>query len=198
MQYTKVADNAFQQIQINAGIICKDFKPATGEVTGIMGVTTGGFSFAANPAYDDFGADMDNVPANTKQLKRLTGYDPTGSGTFITVTPELGKMLIGGAAYASGDTTHIIPATGLKEEDFQDVWIVGDYSDKNEGATTAGFVAIHIMNALNTSGFQMQTSKGGKGQFAFEFHGHYDLSDIDKAPFEIYIKAGTDAETTGG
>ena len=66
---------------------------------------------------------------------------------------------------------------------------MGDYSDIVTG-DNAGYVAIHIMNALNTAGFQIQTTKNNKGQFAFEFHGHYDLTDIDTVPFEIYVKAG--------
>ena len=47
------------------------------------------------------------------------------------------------------------------------------------------------MKALNTAGVQLQTTKNGKGQFAFEFHGHYDIDDIDTVPFEVYVKAGT-------
>ena len=47
------------------------------------------------------------------------------------------------------------------------------------------------MNALNTSGFQWKSNDDGKGEYSFEFHGHYDLEDIDTVPFEIYVKAGT-------
>ena len=185
-KYTKIDPNAFKQIQMNAGIIAKTFNPATAEVTDILGATTGGFSFNANPEYVDFGEDVDNVPANTWQLKKVMSYDPTASGTFLTVTPALAKMLSGAGSIS---TTKIVPSHELTEDDFQDVWIVGDYSDIVTG-DNAGYVAIHIMNALNTAGFQIQTTKNNKGQFAFEFHGHYDLSDIDTVPFEIYVKAG--------
>jgi len=87
-------------------------------------------------------------------------------------------------------SSKITPRDHLTEDDFNDVWMIGDYSDKNTG-TTAGFVAIHLKNALNTAGFQLTTSKNAKGQFAFEFHGHYDIEDIEDVPFEIYVKAGT-------
>lgn len=193
MEFTKVAADAFEKLQMNAGIVVDGFTPSTGVIGNIIGATTGGLSFASNPTYEDFGEDVDNVPANTKQLKRLTGYDPALSGTLLTVTAAVVKSLVGAADIPGGDTTHIVPRGDLDEDDFDDVWFVGDYSDKNETATgkTAGYVAIHIMNALNTAGFQLTTSKNAKGQFAFDFHGHYDIEDIDEVPFEIYVKAGT-------
>jgi len=188
MEFTKVPANTFETIQMNAGIIATSFVPSTGVVDGIMGATTGGFTFKSNPTFEDFGSDVDNVPANTKQLKRVMAYDPAASGNFVTVTAASAKSLAG-AADVSG--TKITPRASLQTSDFADVWIIGDYSDKNEGAANAGYVAIHIIDALNIAGFQWSTTKDGKGQFAFDFHGHYDLTDIDTVPFEIYVKAGT-------
>jgi len=201
MQYTKVAPNTFQKLQMNAGILVDSFVPSTGVIGNILAATTGGLAFASNPTYEDFGENVDNVPANTMQLKRIMGYDPAISGTALTVDSGFVKTLVGAAQYGtttSGgstveDETHIIPTHELTEDDFGDVWMIGDYSDHNTGATTAGFCAIHIMNALNIDGFQLQTAKNDKGQFAFNFHGHYDLEDIDTVPFEIYIKPGTAA-----
>lgn len=192
MKYTQVPTDAFEKLQMNAGIMVDTFNPATGVVGNIMGATTGGFSFASNPSYTDFGEDMDNVPANTKQLKRIQSYDPAISGTFLTVTAANAGTLTG-AADVTGD--HVVPRGQLKDSDFKDVWVIGDYSDVNTGAN-AGFLAVHVMNALNTAGIQWQSTKDGKGQFAFDFHGHYDLEDIDTVPFEIYAKAGTAASTT--
>ena len=190
MQYTKVAPDAFQKLQMNAGIIVKSFVPATGVIGDIIAATTGGISFASNPTFSDFGEDVDNVPPNTWQLKRIDSFDPAISGTAVTLSPALAKSLVGAATIDAKDATHIIPNYELTETDFDDIWFVGDYSDKNNGETTAGFIAIHIMNALNTTGFQLQTTKNGKGQFAFEFHGHYDLDNIETVPFEIFVKAG--------
>lgn len=177
---------------MNAGILVDAFNPATGVIGNILGATTGGLSFNSNPEFTDFGEDVDNVPNNTKQLKRITSYDPTISGTFLTVNPATVAMMIGGADI---DDIKITPRMNLVDDDFKDVWIVGDYSDNNNGAGTAGFVAIHIMNALDTAGFQIQTTKNAKGQFAFELHGHYDIDDIDHVPFEVYVKAGSSTST---
>ena len=70
---------------------------------------------------------------------------------------------------------------------------MADYSDINTSAgnATAGFVAIKMMNALSTGGFQIQTADKEKGQFAFEFTGHYSKDAADTVPFEIYVVAGS-------
>lgn len=189
MQFTKVSADAFEKLQMNAGIIVDSFVPAAGTYGNILGATTGGFSVATNPTYTDFGEDIDNVPPNTWQLKRVQYFDPVVSGNFLTVDTDQVRQLTGAADVGSTDTTKVVPRNSLKEEDFQDVWVIGDYSDVNTGAD-AGYIAIHLMNVLNTAGFQWQTTKDGKGQFSFEYHGHYDLTDIDTVPFEIYCKSG--------
>jgi len=191
MQYSQVPANTFQTIQINAGIVTDGFTPATGAYGNILGATTGGLSFNANPEYEDFGEDIDNVPGNTWQLKRIKSYDPVLSGNYVTVTAEQAAALSGAGGFAAGDSTHFIPDHILSESDFDDIWFIGDYSDKNVGAGSAGFIAIHLKHALNTTGFQITTTKDGKGQFPFEYHGHYDLTNIDDAPYEVYVKAGT-------
>ena len=87
-----------------------------------------------------------------------------------------------------------MPRQQLASGDFTDVWWIGDYSDANTGAN-AGYLAIHLINALNTTGFQITSGKNAKGQFAFEFHGHYSMSSQDVVPFEIYCKAGSSTAT---
>lgn len=192
MKYTQVPADAFQTLQMNAGIVLSAFDPSTAsyERTDIIGVTSGGISFASNPEFVDFGEDMDNVPNNTAQLKRLASLSPTLSGTFVTLTSALAQKLVGSNTITSSSGL-IVPKTTIDIADFIDLWFVGDYSDKN-GAKNGGFVAIHLLKAYSTGGFQWQTTKDGKGQFAFELSGHYDIEDIDKAPFELYVKSGAD------
>ena len=60
MKYTKLPDDAFTQLQLNAGILVDDFKPETGVIGNILGATSGGVSFNTNPTYSDFGEDVDN------------------------------------------------------------------------------------------------------------------------------------------
>ena len=99
MKYTKVPTDTWQTIQINAGVVAKTFAPATGAVTDIFAATTGGLTVATNPTFVDFGEDVDNVPPNTYQLKRIQYFDPTASGTFVAMSAALAKGLIGSAEY---------------------------------------------------------------------------------------------------
>lgn len=187
MEYTKIPTGTFEQLQMNAGILVDEFTPTTATIGNLLGATTGGISFADSVSYSDFGDDIDNCPKNTLELKKIESRDVTMSGTFVTVTAAMAKKLAGAADIAS---TKITPRDTLADTDFEDVWWIGDYSDKNTGST-AGYIAIHLMNALNTGGFQITTTDKGKGQFAFTFTGHYSISAQDTVPYEIYVKTGT-------
>lgn len=189
MKYTQIPTTAFQNIQLNAGILVDSFTPATGVIGNLLGATTGGIQFADAPEFQDFGDDIDNCPKNMKELKKLTNHAVTMSGTFVTVTAATAKMLAGAADADSQDDTHIIPRNDILQSDFKDIWWIGDYSDVNTG-DNAGFVAIHLMNALNTGGFQIQSTDKGKGQFAFSFEGHYSMDAQDVVPYEIFIREG--------
>lgn len=189
MKFTQVAADAFAKLQLNAGVLLTEFDPTspTLDKSKIFAATSGGVSFATNPEYVDFGEDIDNVPPNTKQLKVLQSVNPVMSGTLKTADTAVAKALMA-AADVTGNK--IVPRGQLTDEDFFDLWWVGDYSDKN-GNTNGGFMAIKLTNALSTGGFQLQSNDDGKGDFEFEFTGHYDLTDIDVLPYEVYIKTGT-------
>ena len=189
MKYTKIPETTFQNIQLNAGVLLSSFNPESATVAdaSIIGATTGGINFAATPTYTDFGEDIDNCPKNMKELKKLDSWEISLSGTYVTVDANAVKALVG-AADVSGNK--ITPRNDLKLTDFTDVWWVGDYSDQN-GETNGGYVAIHMMNALSTGGFAIQSSDNGKGNFAFTYTAHYSMSAQDTVPFEVYVKAGT-------
>lgn len=195
MKFTKIPETTFKNIQLNAGILVREFDPATQEIAGLLGATTGGISFNAAPTFEDFGEDIDNCPKNTMELKKLTEWAVTMSGTFVTVTVDTAKTLVGAADIDSVDSTKIIPRNDVLLTDYEDIWWVGDYSDVNNGVN-AGFCAVHMLNSLNTGGFQIQTNDKGKGNFAFEFTGHYSMAAQDLVPFEVYIKGSDDAPTT--
>lgn len=194
MKYTQIPANTFEQIQLNAGILVSGFTPATGAVSGLVGATTGGLNFTDTPEFVDFGEDIDNCPKNTKELKKIDSREVKMAGTFVTMSVSVAKQLAGAADIDGTDTTKIVPRDYLKDTDFTDLWWVGDYSDVNTGEN-AGFIAIHMLNTLNTAGFQIQSTDKGKGQFAFEFTGHYSIANMDTVPYELYVKAGAEGAT---
>lgn len=191
MKYTQIPATTFSTLQLNAGILVKTFTPSTGTIGDIIGATSGGISVNLVPSFTDFGDDVDNCPKNTKELKKLTSWDNISmSGTFVTVNPAAVVMLLAAGDVDSTDATKITPRNDLLTSDFQDIWFVGDYSDKN-GVTNGGFIAIHLKNALNQAGFALTTTDKNKGKFSFEFHAHYSISNPDSVPFEVFVQAGT-------
>lgn len=116
------------------------------------------------------------------------------SGSFVTVDTKMAEMMVGLADVDGSDPTKVVPRSDVNlDKDFRDIWWIGDYSDVNTGED-AGFLAIHLMNALSSGGFSLQSSDRGKGMFEFEFTGHFSMEAQDKVPFEIYAKAGTAGE----
>lgn len=192
MKYTLIPESAFKEMQLNAGILLKDFKPASPTVSAadIVGATSGGVNFTATPSFTDFGEDIDNCPKNMKELKRLESWEIKLSGTYVTVSAALAKSLVG-LADLDESTGKVTPRNDVADGDFEDLWWVGDYSEKN-GAVNGGFVAIHMMNTLSTGGFQIQSTEKAKGQFSFEYTAHYSIDAQDTVPFEVYVHAGAD------
>lgn len=189
MKYTQIPATAFQNIQLNAGILVDSFVPSTGTIGRLLGATTGGVNFKDSIEYTDYGDDIDNCPKNMLELKKLESHEVTMSGTFVTLDAATAKMLVAVADVDALDETHIVPRNDLLTTDFVNIWWIGDYSDQNTG-DSAGFVAIHLMNALNTGGFQIQSGDKAKGQFAFEFTGHYSMEAQTVVPYEVFIKQG--------
>lgn len=189
MQFTKIPTNTFQSIQMNAGIFVDTFNPATMEIGNILGATTGGNKFSDTPSFKDLGEDIDNCPKNTMELKMLDSREIKSSGTFVTVSPAMAKMLAAAADIDGLDSTHVVPRNDLSPSDFSDFWWIGDYSDVNDGSN-AGYLAIHMKNVLSTGGFQLQSADKDKGKFAYEYTAHYSMSAPDTVPYEMYIKQG--------
>lgn len=197
MRFTKIPTDTFKSLVINAGVILKEFDPAnpTSDYdANIVGATSGGVNITAVPSFTDFGEDIDNCPKNMLELKKIDAWEVKMSGSFITLNADMTALLLA-AADSSASSNKVTPRTDLADSDFNDLWFVGDYSDKN-GATKGGFAAIKVLNALSTGGFSLQSTDKGKAKIAFEFTGHVSINAQDVIPFEVYIKAG-EAESTG-
>lgn len=198
MKYTMVPADTFKHLVLNAGILAKKFTPTTGEIAAddIIGATGDGVTFNATVEYLDFADGIDNMPKNVAELKRIDTIEAKMTGTFKTITSDLIKSLIGAAEVSaeSGNLKKITPRNQLKDADFQDIWYIGDYSDVNEDGSSdgkAGFIAIHLMKALSTGGFQLKSTDKDKGSFPFEYLGHYSIKTPNVVPYEVYLAEGT-------
>lgn len=191
-RFTKVPADLFNKIVVNAGFVTRSVNFETGVIGEPISGSTGGFTFNPNVTYSDYGEDVDNCPKNTKELKRIEGYDPTLSGNAVSIDSDFGKLLVGAADVmdlrnAAQPTKLIRPRMNLDPtSDFPTLYYVGDYSADNNDRTGGGLI-IELKNCFNQTGFQLTTTDRGKGQFAYEFHAHSSIATQDEVPYNLYL-----------
>lgn len=187
-RFTVIPQDTFEGIQVEAGVILKNFNPANPTAPAdadIVCATTGGITVSMVPTYSDMGDDVDNCPNNMKELKHLDSWEAKMSFTSIGTSPESIKLALGAADIDSNDETHIIPRAELLQSDFGDLWWVGDRAD-------GGLVACKLKNALATTGFSLKTTKKGKGNVSVELTGHVSINAQEDMPMEFYSMSPSD------
>lgn len=196
-RFTRIPADTFEQLQTDAGILLYEFDPATGAFLdeNIICPTTGGITAACTPTYSDMGEDVDNCPVNMKELMHLDSWACTLAFTSLGTSPKSIRLALGAADIDGTDTTKIIPRRNLSQDDFDDIWWVGDRAD-------GGMVAVKLINALSTAGFSLQTTKAGKGNTAVTLTGHVSIDAQDVVPMEFYsappaAENGTTDDGTG-
>lgn len=176
----KIPIDTFEQLQLDAGLIMNTFDPKTAaiDLANIITATTGGVNVVCQPTISDFGEDVDNVPARMKELQHLDYWDCKISTTALSLKPSVIRLSLG-AADIDADSGAIVPRAELKDTDFANVWWVGMKAG-------GGFAAVKLINALSTGGFNLQTTKNGKGQLSLELTGHVSINDQETMPMEFY------------
>lgn len=181
-KFTVIPKSTFDDLQLDAGVVLKSFDPdnvaapADGD---IVTATTGGIQAVCTPTFSDLGEDVDNCPTNTKELKHLDGWTCTLGFTALGTSPSAIKLALGCADIGESNTSMITPRANLEQDDFTDLWWVGDRAD-------GGCVAVQLKNALSTEGFSLQTTKNGKGQTTVTLTGHISISALDVVPMVFY------------
>lgn len=191
-KFTVIPQNTFEGMQMDAGVLLYNFDPSDPQAPAdadIICATTGGITANCTAEYSDLGEDVDNCPANMKELKHLDSWTCSLEFTSLGTSPESIKLALGAADIDGSDETKIIPRRALKQTDFTDVWWVGDKAD-------GGMVAVQLKNALSTEGFSLQTSKDGKGQTSVTLTGHVSIDAQDVVPMVFYSASGDGSETS--
>lgn len=186
-RFTKVAQDAFEALQLDAGVVLVNFDPANPvepQSDDILAVTTGGINIVCQPTFSDFGEDVDNVPNNMLEFKHLDGWECSMSFSDLKFNKNNMKFALGAADVTDATGySKIVPRRALATDksDFADtIWWVGDKAD-------GGAVAVALLNALSTGGVSIQTTKNGKGTNAATLTGHVSIEDQDTMPMEFYI-----------
>ena len=180
-KFTKIPQDTFNALQLDAGVILTDFDPTDPQEPDdedILCATTGGITVTCTPTFSDLGSDVDNVPANMMELMHLDSWTCTLATTSIGTSPKLLRWALGSAdiTAASGK---VKPRKDLQQTDFQTIWWVGDRAD-------GGLVAVKLLNALSTGGFDLQTGKNSKGQITISIMGHVSTASQNVMPMEFY------------
>lgn len=182
-KFTRVSENTFKELQLEAGLILNQFDP-TGAVevedSHIVCATTGGIEIACKPEYVDYAEDIDNVPTNMLEFKEVDSWECTIAFTALNASANVIKLALG-AADASGNK--ITPRFDMTAKDAADIWWVGERAD-------GGFVACCLKNALSTDGLTLKTTKKGKGQISCTLTGHVSIEAQDIVPMEFYVQEG--------
>lgn len=184
--WSQVTSDSLDLVQVQAGMILTSFNtttPAAPTAESVLCATTGGIQADCVPTYEDFGEDIDNCPNNTKELKRITGWDCTLSFTALDMSGEMFKSALGAAVKTAATTAHpesVEPRAQVAVQDFSDLWFVSERIDDK-------IIAIQLKNALSTGGFSYKTQKNGKGQLTVTFTGHVSIAAQNVVPMAFYI-----------
>lgn len=183
--FTRVSSDAFQALQLDAGVLLTTFDPANPYIAPtdaqIIATTSGGIKHVCKATYSDFAEGVDNVGFNMMEFKHLDGWDCSMSFTSIKFNAEGVKLALGAAniEMLSNGVHEVSPRRSLSQSDFVDIWWVGDKAD-------GGAAAIQLKNALSTEGYSMQTSKNGKGTVEMTISGHMSINAQDDVPMKFY------------
>lgn len=180
-KFTVIPQDTFEALQLDAGVILKRFDPADPQEpddSDIVCATTGGITVSCTPTFSDLGSDVDNVPVNMKELKHLDSWECTLSTTSLGTSADLIKLSLG-CADINESTSAIVPRADLSQDDFTDLWWVGDKAN-------GGLVAVQIKNALSTGGFSLKTTKNGKGTIGLTLTGHVSIDAQKVVPMVFY------------
>ena len=184
--FTRIASDAMDALQLDAGVLLSSFDPANPYVTPadnqIIATTTGGINPTCEPQYSDFGEDVDNVPNNMMEFKHLDGWNCAMAFSSIKFNAENTVWALGAAEQTTLTGTNvkkIVPRRNVNIADFKDIWWVGDKAN-------GGAYAVCLKNAISTGGLNIQSTKNGKGTNQMTITGHVSINAQDDMPMEFY------------
>jgi hypothetical protein len=184
-RFTVVSSDAFDELQVNAGVLLTEFDIENPYVTPtnntILATTQGGVNPTCKATFEDYAADVDNVPNNCMEFKNLTQWDCAMAFTTIKFNADNTVFALGAAdkELLANGVTKVKPRRDVKLTDFKDLWWVGDKAN-------GGAYAIKLKNALSTEGLSIQTTKNGKGTMGVTLTGHVSLNAQNDMPMEFY------------
>ena len=179
---TRISADAAEKMQTNAGVLLNTFdikNPAEPSDANIVCETTGDFSITCTPTTEDFFANVNNAPINTKEGKRITGWTCGLSITALSITEEMLALALGAGEKDSDGG--IRGRVQYKLDDFRSLYWIGDMIDENK------LFVVAMDNTVSTGGVSFTSTNNGKGGLALTLTPHATVEEMDKVPMAFYI-----------
>lgn len=193
-KYSGFTTDTAKSLLLNAGAFFKNFTVGTdtfdSAVAGgkLLGATKGGGEFSAVPTVRPI--EVDGVAGRAKGLEVIDSWDVYLKAKVL----EIKKSTVKAALAAAVETTStsvsdydIINAkNSIELSDYIDniVW-VGTLSGSDDP------VIIEVKNAINTDGLKLTVTDKNEAVIEMTFYGHYEQTDLDTPPFNIYYPKNT-------
>ena len=169
----KFAENTFEKIGLNAGVLLNKFTSVEAIADeDIIGATRGGSTITVPSTMRNI--SVDGVRGNTAESYVVDGWTPTFAFTLLTTDKVRTQMALGVADIT--EDGKVIPRHTVKAEDFKDYYWVGERSD---GVA----IVMCLKNAISTGGLSWRTTANGEVESSITLTGNYTTADQDTAPF---------------
>lgn len=179
---SRVTADFAENVQVEAGTLLKTFNVASPKEPAdadIVCATTGDFSITCVPETEDFFADVNNVPNNTMEGKRITGWNCGLTVSCLDVTEATLKLALGAATGSA--TAGVKPRANYSTTDFQTLYWIGDMVDEDK------LFVVVLRNTVSTGGLSMTTTKNGKGTLGLTLTPHASIANLDDIPMDFYL-----------
>lgn len=185
-----VAASAAQNMQVDAGLLLNSFdvtNPVMPADENIICATTGDFAITCVPTVEDFFADVNNAPANTKEGKRITAWTCGLTVSCLEMTEQTIALALG-ASKATADGNGITPRDQYVQSDFKPVYWLGDMVDEDK------CLLVVMDNTVSTGGLSFSAKNNGKGALSLSLTPHTSLADVSKIPMAFYVLEKVDED----
>ena len=186
----KVSATSANNMQVDAGILLSNFdvtNPVEPADADIITATTGDFAITSTPDTSDFFDDVNNVPKNSREGKRITGWNCGLTITGLEITEDTLALALG-ASKATADTLGVTPRDQYELTDFKTIYWIGDMVDNDK------LLVVKMSNTVSTGGLSFTATNNGKGKLALTLTAHSTLADETFVPMEFYVLDKVDEE----
>lgn len=180
-----------KKLLLDAGAFYKNYDVSlayTAQTTGeLIGATQGGGSFSAVPTIRKM--EVDGAKGNTKGLQAIDEWVVTMVANVKEITAANLALALGAATSAVVSDaesavdgyTKVTPDEEIADADYTtNITWVGRLLGSGDP------VIIVIKNALSLNGLSMTVADKNESNIPLTVTGHYDVSDLETPPFEIY------------